>query len=179
MIFQQFIIKVKTNLKYFIAVVFVAISVFFANKIYKNYERNKLVAFYNKTLPNIKLQSIEERTISLAENNGKSKVLVFFDPFCDHCQTEATDFQKHISAFEEAEVTFISMDLMRYIKVFAFDYKLDKLPNVKFCQIDSEVLSTNFGPMGFPTIFIYNADNQMIGKFSGNVKISELADFLD
>ncbi|MES2797281.1 MAG: redoxin domain-containing protein [Bacteroidota bacterium] len=163
----------KTNLKYIIAFLIFCIIAFAG---YKFFSKQKNAT--SNLIPNIQLQSIEDKLVSLRTDSNKFHFLIFFDSKCEHCQAEATLLQKHLSDFKNAEITFISMEKMRNIKIFAADYQFKNIPNITFCQIEPEVLSKEFGNMGFPTIFIYNPQNQLVDKLSGQVKIEDLAKYL-
>jgi thiol-disulfide isomerase/thioredoxin len=138
----------------------------------------KIEAQNETYIPAITLQSTDNQSIILNEKSGKFSYLIFFDSFCDHCQTEAALLQKHIKDFQKARIVFISNQKMRNIKIFASEYKLDKIPNIKFCQIELDVSTQYFGNLGYPSIFIYNTKNQLVKKYSGNTKIEELTKYL-
>jgi thiol-disulfide isomerase/thioredoxin len=143
------------------------------------FQNNLEIEQNGKPIPSIELQSIDNQSIALNRKSGKMHYLIFFDSFCDHCQLEAALIQKNLKAFEKAEITFISTENMRNLKIFASDYNLKNQPNITFCQIDSETLAKHFGNMGYPTIFIYNTENELVKKYSGETKLEALTKYID
>lgn len=164
----------KTNLKYLFAFLAFCLVAFAFYKFFRNQKSDNI-----KVIPDIQLQSIDNKLISLKKESEKFHFLFFFDSQCEHCQAEAKVVQKNLNEFEKAEITFISIQKMRNINIFAADYNLKNIPNVTFCQIEPEVLANEFGNMGFPTIFIYNPQNQLVDKLSGEIKIEELTKYLE
>lgn len=167
----------KTQLKLLFGLLLIFIIAYVAYKFF--YKQNNNIANNGKLIPNIQLQSIDNEAINLKFVSGKVKYLIFFDSFCEHCQAEANAIQKNIIEFEKAEIIFISIQKMRNINIFADEYNLKNISNVNFAQINPEVLSKEFGNMGFPTIFIYNIENELVDKISGEIKVEKLTKYLE
>jgi thiol-disulfide isomerase/thioredoxin len=167
----------KTYLKFIIIGLVFCLIAFFAYRFFLN--QNTKISQDLKLMPDIQLQSIDNKLISLKTESWKFHYLIFFDSQCEHCQAEAKVIQQNLTEFKKAEITFISMQKMRNISIFAADYRLKNIPNISFCQIEPEVLAKEFENMGFPTIFIYNPQNQLVDKLSGEIKIEKLTKYLE
>jgi thiol-disulfide isomerase/thioredoxin len=168
----------KKYLKFIFVLIVLSLIAFLAFKIYSKLESKKAIEQNTKSIPNIQLKTIENHSINLKNQNGKFHFLFFFNTGCEHCQAEAMLLQKHITAFENGEITFISIEPLPDIKTFATKYKLINQPNITFCHIEPDVLGKQFGTLGFPTIFIYNQQNELVKKYVGETKVEALTKYL-
>ena len=146
--------------------VLAVVCLFGIYKVYKNYSKEKLPIF--------QLTGTDEKPTFIKWAEGKYHLIIFFDSLCDHCQDEAKEIRDNISFFKNVEISFISTEKMRNIRAFSNEYEFKKFENVNFYQVEPDVLMKEFGPMGYPTIFIYNTDKQLVKKFSGKVPLQEL-----
>jgi peroxiredoxin len=105
-------------------------------------------------------------------------ILIFYNPGCDHCQREAAAIRKDIDAFRKYSLFFIAADSMDTIRQFAADYDLAGQPNVVFATATVSDVSREMGPMGTPSLFIYESDKKLVKKFDGETKVEEIAKFL-
>ena len=137
-------------------------------------KHKKEIEINTKSIPPTQLKTIENHSINLKNENGKYHFLFFFNTECEHCQAEAVLLQKHLLEFQKAEITFISIEPLQNIKAFANKYQLINQPSITFCHIEPDVLGKQFGSIGFPTIFIYNPQNELVKKYVGETKIEAL-----
>ncbi len=147
-------------------------------KIYNKLESKKFIETNTKSIPNIQLKSIDNQVINLKRNTGKFHFIFFFNTECEHCQAEVALLQKNLAEFKEAEITFISIEPLQNIKAFANKYQLINQPNITFCHIEPDVLGKQFGTLGFPTIFIYDPQNELVNKYVGETKVEALTKYL-
>jgi thiol-disulfide isomerase/thioredoxin len=164
----------KKYLKFIVGLIVLSLISFLAFKIYSKLESKKAIEQNTKIIPAIQLKTIDNKVINLKSNAGKFHFLFFFNTECEHCQAEATLLQKHLVGFKEAEITFISIEPLQNIKAFANKYQLLNQPNITFCHIEPEVLAKQFVTLGFPTIFIYNPENELVKKYIGETKMEAL-----
>jgi thioredoxin-related protein len=165
----------KTNPKYLLAFILICFLAYFTFRFFTKKQINDIA----KNIPNIDLLIADNQLVKLKTENNKYHYLIFFDSLCDHCQAEAKEIQKNLIAFKNAEITFISTDRMHNIRYFADEYNLKGQPNIRFCQISYEALAQYFGNIGFPTIYVYNTENELVNKISGKTKIKELTKYLN
>src|SRR5438045_816052 len=76
------------------------------------------IAILHKPAPDFRLQSLDGRTISLADYRGKKKVVVtFWASWCGPCRMETPalrDFyQQHAKSLSEFEILAVNMDEFR------------------------------------------------------------------
>lgn len=109
--------------------------------------------------------------------SGKS-ILIFYSPDCDHCQREAQDFQKHISAFRNYSIYFISASLPEDARLFAQTYGLQEEKNITFALATYEDVVRTLGPMPTPTVYIYSHDKKLVKKFEGETSVEEMIPYL-
>lgn len=111
------------------------------------------------------------------ELTGKS-ILIFYSPDCDHCQREAQDFQKHIDAFRNYSIYFISASLPEDAQLFAQTYGLHEQNNIIFALATYEDVIRIMGPMPTPTVFIYSNEKKLVKKFAGETNVEEMIPYL-
>lgn len=111
------------------------------------------------------------------ELTGKS-ILIFYSPDCDHCQREAQDLQKHINAFRNYDIYFISASLPEDAQLFAQTYGLHEQNNITFALATYEDVIRIMGPMPTPTVFIYSNEKRLVKKFAGETNVEEMIPYL-
>lgn len=132
-------------------------------------------------------QAKELPTLLLTKMNGDSLqtrsleglvILVFFSPDCDHCQREAEDIRRHIDAFKDYSLYFISPSPAEEIKTFAITYGLSGYPNVVFARADVAAVVNEMGKVSTPTLCIYSKEKQLVKRFDGETDMDEIVKFL-
>jgi peroxiredoxin len=115
--------------------------------------------------------------VNLRELKGK-KVLIFFQPDCDHCQREAQGIQKNLAGFAKTTLYFITSAPMDEIQKFADDYKLSNTPNVHFAFTPARNVLDNYGPISAPSIYIYSEEQRLVKSFNGEVEVEKILKFI-
>lgn len=124
----------------------------------RNYKKYKLMpdfsfsTIYNKT----------QYTKSLPKYNGY--VVQIFFPECEICQNEANDYFKHNDLLQNICILMLSPDSIQEIKNFASKHRLYNTDNFLFGHIDRIEFERHFGSVQIPSLFIYNADKQLVNK---------------
>jgi peroxiredoxin len=113
---------------------------------------------------------IDGRKINF-ESLEEKMIIILFQPDCDHCQVEAKNIQKRLSAFEGYQLYFISSHAMDIINRFAKDHKLDNQPNVQFGWTSVNNVLDNFGAIPAPSIYIYNKEGKLVKNFNGQTDL--------
>ncbi len=112
------------------------------------------------------------------QNSTYSKVLIAFNPDCEHCQQEAIDVYEHRSDLKNVYLFFVANSKSKDISDFAEKFKLKNLKNVNLVKDTKNILADSFGVKSIPTIFIYNKDNQLIKRFDGETKIDAILKYV-
>jgi cytochrome oxidase Cu insertion factor (SCO1/SenC/PrrC family) len=120
--------------------------------------------------PVMEVTLVDGRKIGF-ESLQEKMVIILFQPDCDHCQVEARNIQKRLSAFEGYQLYFISSHPMEVINQFAKDYKLDNLPNVQFGWTSVNNVLDNFGAIAAPSIYIYTKEGKLVKSFNGQTDL--------
>lgn len=115
--------------------------------------------------------------VNLRELKGK-KVLIFFQPDCDHCQREAQGIQKNLAGFASTTLYFITSAPMNEIQKFAEDYKLGNEPNVHFAFTPARDVFDNYGPISTPSIYIYSEEKRLVKSFNGEVEVEKVLKYI-
>jgi peroxiredoxin len=107
-----------------------------------------------KTIPDLKLLSIDGKEINLRDNNGKPTVIHFWATWCPVCKMEATNFNSLMGEdINLITVAVKSKDLVRFIERKDLSYTI-------IDDIDGEV-AEKFNIEVFPTTLIYNANGEL------------------
>lgn len=119
------------------------------------------------------LVTADSSQVSVRQLKGKT-ILVVFQPDCEHCQREAGQINKHIAAFENYQLYFISSSPMEEIRQFASDYAFSRLPNVHFGWAPTASITNNFGSISAPSMYIYDLNGKIVRIFNGETDIHEI-----
>ena len=118
-----------------------------------------------KTMPDISFLTLYNQKQDVSNlPKYKGYVVQIFNPGCEVCQNEATDYFKNSDSLQSILFLMISMDSLTKIKDFALKQKLYNTDNFIFGHIDTEVFEKYFGSIPIPTLFIYNSDKKLITK---------------
>jgi peroxiredoxin len=124
-------------------------------------------------LPTMPITFLDGTTVQAKSLTGSS-ILILFQPDCDHCQREAQEFQKNLSAFNNYTLYFISSVGIPETEAFAKQYGLDGQANVKFGITAVENVLNNFGAISAPSMYIYNGSGKLVKKFNGETDIQQI-----
>ena len=136
----------------------------------------KQVAESLKSMPTFKVTNPDSTQIKLQENTPTA--IIYFNTDCDHCQYEATQIQKNISKFNNAQLLMLSIEPLANIRKFIKTYRLEGFSNLQVGQITGKTAVETFGFKSVPHILIYNADNQLVKEYKGETKIEAILKYL-
>ncbi len=126
-------------------------------------------------LPVMPITFVDGTTVQAKEITG-SFILILFQPDCDHCQREAQEFQKNLTAFSNYTLYFVSSAAIPETEAFAKQYGLSGHTNVKFGVTTVEHILNNFGAISAPSMYIYNGSGQLVKKFNGETDIQQIVE---
>jgi peroxiredoxin len=128
-------------------------------------------------LPDMEIIKLDGSRINAKELVGKT-ILFLFQTDCDHCQREAADMEKNLSAFTEYSLYFVTSNPPAQIERFANSYKLTGHKNVHFGRTSNESILKSFGPIDAPSVYIYSSDHRLVKSFNGEVSVVEILKYL-
>jgi hypothetical protein len=138
----------------------------------KNGEAVETSANTKNDLPFIPITLTDGKVVNVKDFKGKN-MLILFQPDCDHCQHEAVDIEKQLTAFKDYKLYFVSAAPMPEIDKFASTYKLKDKENVFFGNTAAENVLNNYGPIPAPSIYIYN-DQTLKQSFEGQTEVGRI-----
>jgi peroxiredoxin len=101
-------------------------------------------------------------------------VFIAFHPECEHCQYEAKSINEKQKELQHTNIVLFTSASDSTITVFAKTYGLDSLKNVHIVNDSKNEMWSQFSVKSIPTIFIYNAQNQLIKRYNGETKIEAI-----
>jgi thiol-disulfide isomerase/thioredoxin len=110
--------------------------------------------------------------------NNQKTIILFFHPECEHCQYEAKTIVSELNQFGSTNIWWISSADKSSIQLFLKKYQLNTLPNQYFAHLPIELISTTFGSISVPHIFIYDENQHLLKEFKGETKIEALLKYL-
>ncbi|MEC5143917.1 hypothetical protein [Chitinophaga sp. 212800010-3] len=109
---------------------------------------------------------------------GKVTMLVFFSPYCEHCQSETYDLIKHIDGLKEIHFYFISIEPISRIREFTEFYRLQQYSNIVVGQDYQGVFVKLSGLRTIPSSLVYDQHRQLRWTLKGEFNIDMLKGYL-
>ena len=158
-------------------IILLAATVFFF-QLQAKWEKRKQIAQAIQTLPHFKITHSDSTEGSFIRIGKKPHVIVYFNTDCDHCQYEATQIQKNMAKFKDAQLLMLSIEPLTNIRKFIKTYRLEGFSNLQVGQITGKTAVETFGFKSVPHILIYDADNQLVKGYKGETKIEAILKYL-
>jgi cytochrome oxidase Cu insertion factor (SCO1/SenC/PrrC family) len=137
------------------------------------------LAPYLKTrqVPGFKLLLTDSATYFYKYQLKKStpSIIIFFNPECDHCQTEAKHISDSIQLLQKVQIVFASSAPLADIKKFADEYGLLSHPNIKVGRDEKYFLSTFYRLRYAPFVAVYDEKGDLMKVFEGGTTIKILS----
>ncbi len=130
------------------------------------------------TIPAFKLLAVPD-SIEFANQYLKKNspvVLIFFNPDCDHCQSETKELLAYKEELKQIQILMVSSAHYREIKDFYEIYQLALMPNVKVAQDINLKLGLVFKIRTYPSLFVYDQKGNLAKAFVGNIGIPAILD---
>lgn len=140
-------------------------------------EADKLMPIQNN-LPPLKLKNLDGSMLDVQSFLGKKTILILFQPDCDHCQNEAQQIAKRLSAFASYTLYFISSAPNVEVEKFSHDYNLADQPNIHFALTESQSIIDSYGPIPAPSIYIYSKEGSLLNSFNGEMEMDVVIKYL-
>ncbi|WP_114939426.1 peroxiredoxin family protein [Mucilaginibacter endophyticus] len=105
---------------------------------------------------------------------GAPVVIIYFNNDCEYCQREAKQLNANMHMLNGTQILMVSFNTVNDIKQYAKANQLDQYKQVTFLR-DKELKFTHwFGNCSIPSVFVYNAQHQLVKEFYGEVKIEAI-----
>ncbi len=145
------------------------------NSIYKSIKEKKAVAERIRITPSFSFDDLYGYTFQNTDVNiGRSCLLIYFHPDCEHCQYEASLFIPNRRELTPYQILMISSDSIQNIKKFEEKYHLNEMDNVVMLHDPNYDFEKIFGTKMIPTSFIYDKKQKLKKIFKGEVKIEAI-----
>lgn len=132
-------------------------------------------------MPDFKLLLLDSTTIIHTRDipTGNPSILIFFSPFCEHCQQETAELLKKIGAFSSVNIYFITIEPMHDMRVFNGYYKLFRYPNITVARDYTFFLPGHIKKIVPPYSMIYDRYKRFKAAFSGQASAAELVKIIN
>ncbi|CAN5373027.1 hypothetical protein BH09BAC6_BH09BAC6_28560 [soil metagenome] len=131
-----------------------------------------------KILPNYKFYSASTLTEVKAIVGAQNKLIIYFDPECEHCQQEMGMIIKNINLLKNTSIVMVSSNTPKKIDEFSSSFNLNKYPQIQMLWDKNYAFYTWFGHADAPSIYIYNPNNQLVKIYHGETKMEAILKFL-
>ncbi len=105
-------------------------------------------------------------------------LIIFFNPFCDHCDYEAAQLQAHMRDFAQGRVLMVSDDKLENIRAFQARHHLTAIPNVEFLHMDANRVFATFGSVSVPQLYLYSQQGKLVRMVKGEVNMAQVVQWL-
>jgi len=112
---------------------------------------------------------LAERTAWSAPETASARVLIFYNPDCEHCQYEAKTLSTHPD-FQEREVVWLSGAASEENRAFQEQYTSAAPAAFQFLDDPQYAVANALGVRTFPTILIYGAEGELLKRYEGETK---------
>ncbi len=130
-------------------------------------------------LPEFQFTDLQGNIFSYAQLQADLPTIVFFfDPYCDHCQQQATWIKEAKNKFAEIQQVWVTTESAEPAKEFQEKYLGDGW-NHAYILLDKQFLFDGyFGYSEIPSIYVYNKDGQRVKAFNKETPAEVLLRFL-
>lgn len=171
--------KPKT-FKVAIAILIIAILIFLTNGIIKKANAIETIQQARKVLPDFKFQNLKGLEFNQDSLNQQLlSMVIAFNPDCQFCQYEAKAIQENLKAFKMVNLLLVSHTNKEETLSFGKEYNLLNQPNVYLVLNKADEFYRQFGERTFPTILIYNEQQELVKIFKGETKISAILNLIN
>ena len=140
---------------------------------------------FQKVSKNMAEQTIAIPDFAIKNSNGvvfskqnlrqsTPSVFIAFHPECEHCQYEAKSINEKQKKLKNTNIILFTSANDSLTNAFSKTYGLDTLKNVHILSDEKNDMYQQFGVKMIPTVFIYNAEGQLLKQYKGETKIEAI-----
>ena len=130
--------------------------------------------FFNLLLPD---STTRFNTAMIPE--GKTTILLYFSPDCEHCQHETEGILHAMDSLKEIRFYFITTDSLNRMTVFYNFYQLYRYPNITVGQDYTSSFRRRFNSPAQHYLVIYDQHKRQKGVFEGATSVSQIIEFVN
>ncbi|GAB3250608.1 hypothetical protein GCM10027347_08490 [Larkinella harenae] len=170
----------KTGLTYSLLIGVVVLIGYFLSRTVSAVSRTHEIQTRRQALPDFSQFSIQapSRPVSQAMLQGRTNIIILFNPDCEHCQYEAAKISKNRDALKRATIWMLTTEKPARVGQFTRQFGLDTLANVCVGCLTPEELTKAFGPTLVPHLFIYGPDGNLRKQYKGETKMEAILQLL-
>jgi peroxiredoxin len=139
-----------------------------------NFQKKKTKVDALENIPAFTVQDINGNTITNNSLPKSNKILVYFNPECEYCQTEMEELSQLNEKHKEIQWIMFTDKPLGDIRKFAEKYHLDKAENIKWCNDPKSEVYLKFAMTGIPYFLGYDSENKLIHRSTGAIKIEKV-----
>lgn len=130
-------------------------------------------------LPDFRISLADGRQIPVSEKiEGKSAILIHFDPDCSGCQQEASMIARHHAEFKDVPIIFMSEHDTSKIRLFDEVFGLSRHPNITVARDTANSLAVHFQDYTTPLLVITNKEREVHAVITGEAELPDLLKYL-
>ncbi len=114
--------------------------------------------------PSFTAETVDGGDVSVREGGAPATMLVFFATWCPHCQHEAPILSELESQYDGLRIVMVGIDgedNPEKVQGFVEEY------NIESPAVYEPPLGSEYRVSGYPTTYVLNKDNEVIGAHSG------------
>ena len=114
--------------------------------------------------PGFTADTVDGGSISVGEGDAQATMLVFFATWCPHCQDEAPVMSELESQYDGLRMVMVGIDGeddADKVRQFTEEY------DIQSPAIYDPELGPEYGVSGYPTTYVLDGENRVIGAHSG------------
>lgn len=130
----------------------------------------------SQTMPLFKMLLSNKKNFNAVDlPKGKSTILIYFDPDCDHCQKLMNEFFKKINSFKKAQIILVTYKPLNELKDFEKKYNTSVYSNIK-AGIEEPIfyLRTYYHLMLLPFTALYDKNGKLIYMYKNETPVDDL-----
>jgi peroxiredoxin len=103
-------------------------------------------------------------------------MIVYFNPVCEICHREIKDILDNINYFQDIEILMISPAPKEEVVKFGKRFKLNNYHQITLLFDKYDVFYKQFGAVGYPTLYMYDKNKDLILSYDTEVEFSDIRD---
>jgi thiol-disulfide isomerase/thioredoxin len=114
--------------------------------------------------PSFAAETVDGESVSVGEGEAPATMLVFFASWCPHCQHEAPILSELESQYDGLRMVMVGIDgedNPDKVREFVEEYDIESP------AVYEPALGSEYRVSGYPTTYVLNKDNKVIGAHSG------------
>lgn len=156
-----------------IVVVILLLGLMVRSIIQKANEKEQLEA--GRSMPPFSFIQMDGTTFSAEQlPDGKPVIIKYFDPGCEHCQSEAAALVADLHMLENIPIIMVTAAEQGAIGPFIEAHQLDRYTQITVLRDTAHQFGPTFGDYDTPCTYVYDAQHRLLEYIRGEIKTSYL-----